>query len=329
MEGLAVVPVTEPSQPPEARRVAIRMADGLRFSEIAQGNLALVVTEAATNLIRHAKGGRIFLLPRHRPASIEVLAVDSGPGMVNVTDCLRDGFSTAGGSGTGLGAMKRLAAEFDVYSIPGQGTVVRAVCPAGRSSDPAPAWDVSVIGLPKRGEQVSGDATAYRETDNGICVMVADGLGHGVLAAEASRAAREAFLRAQCGPVQAAGAVHEALRSTRGAAIGIAEIDASAGRVGFCGVGNIAAVIVNGERTQHLVSMNGIAGMHSPRLRLFDYAWPHEGVLILHSDGLSGRWQPSRFPHLFQRSASTTAAALFRDLGKETDDATVLVVKGR
>ena len=54
----------------------------------------------------------------------ELLAIDQGPGMRDVDACMRDGHSTAGTAGCGLGAVLRLSGTFDLFSAPGQGTVV-------------------------------------------------------------------------------------------------------------------------------------------------------------------------------------------------------------
>ena len=89
------------------------------------GKAAIVVTEMARNIFLHGKGGEIVI--REVPAassSLELLALDRGPGMRNIAECLRDGFSTAGTAGTGFGAIKRLSDRFEVFSLPGRGTVV-------------------------------------------------------------------------------------------------------------------------------------------------------------------------------------------------------------
>ena len=106
------VAVTDPSQVAEARRAGAVLARAVGFDEERAGRLALVVTESGTNLLRHAGGGHILLraVDDHGAAAVDVLALDRGPGMTNVARCLEDGYSTAGGAGTGLGAMRRLSA---------------------------------------------------------------------------------------------------------------------------------------------------------------------------------------------------------------------------
>ncbi len=95
----------------EARRVAMAMAGRLGFDETERGKVAIVATEAASNLSKHAQGGEILIQSWESGdlCGVDLLAVDKAPGMVDVDRCLVDGYSTAGSPGTGLGAMSRLA----------------------------------------------------------------------------------------------------------------------------------------------------------------------------------------------------------------------------
>lgn len=309
--------------------MAFRMAEEIGFTETARGNLGIVVTEAATNLLKHAGGGQIILRCNGRQG-LEVLALDAGPGMRSVAECSRDGYSTTGGPGTGLGAIHRLASTSDIYSIEGKGTIVQAFCGSGHP--PAPgltAWDVSAVVSPFPGEVACGDNLAVRETPSSIQIMLADGLGHGALAADASKLARQAFEEKQGNPQNLLEAIHGALRSTRGAAVAVAEIDPGNQMVRYCGVGNIAGLIASGDGNQHMVSMNGIVGHQTIRTREFTYRWNPHSLIVMHSDGLSGRWQLSAYPGLASRRSSLVAAVLFRDLRKSNDDAAVLVGRQR
>src|SRR5579863_2581453 len=109
-----------------ARRDAQRLAGELQLDETVGGRLGVIVTELATNVLRHGGGGDLLLqaLPAAAGNAVEVIAIDRGPGMADLQKCLRDGYSSGGTPGTGLGAVRRLAAEFDLESHPGKGTVV-------------------------------------------------------------------------------------------------------------------------------------------------------------------------------------------------------------
>jgi anti-sigma regulatory factor (Ser/Thr protein kinase) len=325
MEGLAFIPIADATQPAEARRVAYRMADEIGFTEEARGKLGIVVTEAATNLLKHAGGGQIILRCTG-PQGLEVLALDAGPGMRSVAECARDGYSTAGSAGTGLGAIRRLSSVSDIYSLEGRGTVVQAFCGSGNAAeDQTTAWDIAAVVSPMPGETVCGDSVAGRETGGVMQIMVADGLGHGPLAADASTGAKRAFESTPGSPQRIMEAIHAALHSTRGAAVAVAEIDPRQGRVRYCGVGNIAGAIAAGESVQRMVSMNGIAGHQVIRTREFEYAWSPNSIVVMHSDGISGRWQLTDYMGLASRRSSVIATVLFRDFRKTSDDATVFV----
>src|SRR4051794_4187184 len=120
-----ILSIDDSSKVGEARRVAVALAKGSGFDETGRGRVALVATGAATNLFKHAVGGQLIVQPLEsgRRQGLEFLSLDRGPGIADVDRCLFDGFSTAGSSGHGLGAILRLSSSFDIDSVPGIGTV--------------------------------------------------------------------------------------------------------------------------------------------------------------------------------------------------------------
>jgi anti-sigma regulatory factor (Ser/Thr protein kinase) len=331
IEAVAL-PIVESSQAGEARRIALALASRLGFNETERGKVGIVVTEAANNLVRHAKDGELVLQPltRNNVEGIEILALDKGPGISNISECLRDGFSTGGTSGTGLGAMSRLSAFFDMYSVPKVGTACLAQLWANSLPVKQPDIDLEsgVVCLPKIGEEISGDAWATAQDSGRTLLLVADGLGHGPQAAQASREAVRIF-RANLGksPKEIVEAAHTALRSTRGAALAIAEVDFEQLTVRFAGVGNISGTILAQEKTNSLVSYNGTVGHEVRKIQEFVYPWPKGGLLVMHSDGLGTQWRLDRYPGLVAKHPSLIAGVLYRDFNRGRDDVTVLVVR--
>jgi anti-sigma regulatory factor (Ser/Thr protein kinase) len=329
---MSAQPVTDISRVAEARRAATELAGRLGFSEACVGKVALVVTEAATNLVKHATAGEILLygLQFGQIGGIEVLALDRGPGMTNVAKYLRDGYSTTGSPGTGLGAIRRLATSFDIHSVPGAGTVLLARL----WSEPLPATrptflEVGGVSLAKPGEDVSGDQWAIAWFPERAVILVADGLGHGPGAAEAAREAVRTFHEhAALTPTAIVEAIHGALRSTRGAAVAVAEIVPPQETVRFAGVGNISGVVLSTEGSRNMVSYNGTAGHTVRKIREFSYSWPADALLILSSDGLVTRLHPEHYPGLTKRHPDLIAATLYRDYARGHDDATVVVGQG-
>ena len=326
------LPILESSQAGEARRIAIALASRLGFNETERGKVGIVVTEVANNLVRHATDGKLLLQPltRNNIEGIEILALDKGPGMSNISECLRDGFSTAGTPGTGLGAISRLSAFCDIYSVANFGTACLAQLWASPlpTSQPDSPLESGVVCLPKTGEEISGDAWAIDQDSGRSLVLVADGLGHGPQAALASREAVRIF-QANLGrsPKEMVEAAHAALRSTRGAALAIAEVDVERLTVRFAGVGNISGTIFSPLKSNSMVSYNGTVGHEVRKIQEFVYQWPKGGLLVMHSDGLGTQWRLDRYPGLVAKHPSLIAGVLYRDFNRGRDDVTVLVAR--
>jgi anti-sigma regulatory factor (Ser/Thr protein kinase) len=298
----------------------------LGLEDKASGAAALVTTEAATNLVKHAGGGEILL--RAIEEGVEVVALDRGPGMADVGASLRDGHSTRGTQGNGLGAIRRMSTTFDIYSAPGKGTALLARVQSRPVSAKSVRLEMGAVSLPISGETVNGDAWIAQPTARGARILMVDGLGHGPIANDAAQAAVEAF-RAAPGetPEAAVETCHLALRSTRGAAVAVTEVDVETGVVRFAGVGNIAGAIWNGNQSHHTVSHNGTAGQGAIRIREFSYPWPKNALLVLASDGLATRWTLESYPGLPARDPSLVAAVLYRDHSRQRDDVTVVAVR--
>lgn len=337
MENVRCVGVQDSSHTAEARRLAVELADHLSFSETESGNLALVVTEAAKNLLKHAGGGDLILraLEQDGQPAVEMLAVDKGPGMEDVGRSFQDGISTSGTPGTGLGAIVRLSSLHDVYSQPRHGTALLAQVRRGgvhprRAVKPAARFRLGAVSVPMRGEPVCGDAWGFFERNgDGARLIVADGLGHGLLAADAARAAvRIAGERPGEAGDNLMHSIHAGLRPTRGAAVAIAEMDSSRGVLRYTGIGNIAAsVIPPSGPVRHLVSHAGTAGHEVHKISAFTYPWGPDDLLVMHSDGLGTHWSLDRYPGLPCHHPGLIAGVLYRDFNRRRDDVTVVVVQ--
>lgn len=334
MSDTLALAVTEASQTGEARRQVARLAATLGFGDTQAGQIAIVVTEVATNLVKHAKGGHLLVRPlgdKSEPG-LEILALDSGPGIANVGASLRDGYSTTGTPGTGLGAVMRLAEQFDIHSQSGMGTAVLARLWAGEKRESAGRrLEIGGVCVQYPGETHYGDAWAVYQEGPRSLILVVDGLGHGQLAADACREAVRTFeANVTAAPHVILDAIHRALRSTRGAAAAVAEIDLARTQVRFAGIGNTAGVLVSSHGTdRHLVSHNGTLGHEVRRIDEFAYPWHPDALLVLHSDGLTSRWDLMRYSGLVGRHPSLVAGVLYRDARRGRDDVTVVVARER
>lgn len=325
--GTAELSVTESTDVAAARRLAASCARQQGLPPLREHQVGLVATEMATNLVKYATEGRLVVsVGSHRGApALGLLSLDAGPGMADVEDHLADGSSTGGSLGGGLGAIARLSDASDVYSERPGGTAVTAWFRAEASARPAGST-VGVVCRPHPGETECGDAWAVEERDDRLMVLVADGLGHGPGAAEASSLAVEVFRhQAHQRAEEVVAAIHRELRPTRGAAVSVAEIQADA-TVRFCGIGNVAGFLATGSGRREMVGDHGTAGHQARKIRSFAYTREPGALVILHSDGLSGRWDLCEHPSLVGRDPLLVAGVLYRDHRRTRDDATVVVV---
>lgn len=331
MQIQRLFPITEVSQTAGARRAIKELARKQGFNETDTGKVALVVTEAATNLLKHAQQGQLIVrtIERAGIAGLELLALDSGPGIANINRALQDGYSTIGSPGTGLGAMMRLATEFDLYSKVGAGTALLTrfwlkPLPVATDAD----VQVGVVSLPKAGEQACGDQWAVQPQSDRCRLLVADGLGHGPEAAKAAEAAVQTLASSTALTLTTLMEdAHRALHSTRGAAVAMVELQWSQQLLRFVGIGNISALVLNGINRRHLVSHNGIVGHEMRKLQEFTAPWNSGALLILHSDGLTTHWNLADYAGLTLHDPSLIAGVLYRDFTRGRDDVTVLVVR--
>jgi anti-sigma regulatory factor (Ser/Thr protein kinase) len=336
MEASWNIPMTDLSQVGEARRIATALASSLLFNETDAGKVALVVTEIGNNIQKHAERGEILIRSVHdgTGTGVEVLGVDHGPGMSNISLCMEDGYSTGGTSGLGLGGIRRLSGLFAIDSTRGQGTCVLSRIyrshPSFSVNTPL-TFDCGVVMVPHPHERVSGDGYFVHEAF-GICTaMVVDGLGHGPLAAEAAQKACQMMQEFGSEPLDdLLHNIHLALRGTRGAAIGIARILPEQRELRFVGVGNISGSLLQPDGlSKSMMSYPGIIGHEMRRPKEMTYPWTDHSILVMHSDGLQSQWSASAYPLALSSEASLLAAVLYRDYNRGRDDVTVLTAKWR
>lgn len=323
--------IDDASRVGEARRHAAHAVADMGWSDVDAGRLALVVTELGTNLQRHAQGGRLLIAARPQQGEVEVIGIDDGPGIPDLALAMQDGHSSGSTPGTGLGAVSRLADDFDIHSSMPGGTVsvarVRAKRPANEVP-PAAAVQIGAICLPAPHESVSGDGWAFAVHGEQVSVLLADGLGHGPEAAKASQAAIDAFALAPQGDLrETVQRLHRELQTTRGAAVCALRVDLAASAVSYTGAGNIVGRVLSGVFDKSLVTQHGTAGIQIRKPETTSLDLPEHALVILHSDGIETRWTVERIRALLQRDPTLVAAVLLRDHTRHRDDATVVVIR--
>lgn len=322
------IAVTDPSSVGEVRRMALSAGHRLDFDETRTGELALLAAEVSRNVLIHGGGGEVIVagLKDQGKHLARILALDKGPGIANLAEAMADGFSTSGTMGGGLGAMKRIASGLEFFSGPG-GTVV--LLELGELKQPD---DLEVAGLavPYPGERACGDAWMIHRTPQKTVALLADGIGHGLGAADAALEAIKEFKRSvEFGPGEILQRVHDALRKTRGAVAAVAEIRPAENVLNYAGVGNISASVIDHSGSRSLVSHNGTLGSTVPKIQEFRSNWSRTSTLVMHSDGLQTRWDLRNYAGLTSRHPAVIGATLLRDFRRGRDDASVVVIKGK
>ncbi len=320
------IPITDDSSIGEARRRGLLVADRLGFDAVRSGEFGLLITEAARNVLLHGGGGQTIIAGTKTAddAVGRVLAFDSGPGIADISKAMSDGFSTGGTMGGGMGAMKRIATSLDVFTGK-SGTIV--LLELGKAPK-ANALQIAGMAVPYPGERFCGDAWTYHQTSERAVILLVDGLGHGLYAAEAAGEAVETFRKwVERPPNEILARIHDASRKTRGVVAAVAEIRIHEKTLTYAAVGNIAASIVTNQGSRSLVSHSGTLGVASPRIQEFREQWGSDSIFIMHSDGLQTRWDLSSYAGLISRHPALIGAALFRDYRRQRDDASVVVVK--
>jgi anti-sigma regulatory factor (Ser/Thr protein kinase) len=326
-------PITHASDVAAARRAGQKLADALGFDDVKAGRLAIVITEAATNILKHAGEGMVTIMRTQSGVAmpgVDVVAVDNGPGIGDLEFSLRDGVSTAGTAGTGLGALRRQADEFDVWTQHGRGAAFFMRVWRGATPLQPCGMEVGALCMPLAGEDACGDGWAVSCDGDGATLLGVDGLGHGPEAAKAAAGAIHALeQRPAAAPGEVLRTAHELLRLTRGAALSVARVDYGGNDVRFAGIGNVGGLVYDGMARRALVSHNGIVGHNMRKVQEFAAPFAPGALCVLYSDGIQSQWDLGDYPGLHVRAPALVAAVLMRDFIRRRDDAMVLVARRR
>jgi len=311
----------------EAHNIAV--AAGFESKRIAE--MDIVIAEMTSNLYKYANDGELLI--GHftgQEEYIEIICIDNGPGIGETSRMLADGFSTTNTLGHGLGSIKRLSDNFDIYSQKGWGTIVLSriykVAPKKKDSK---GITLNAVVIAKPGETVSGDGCYLKSSGNVLKFIVADGLGHG---REANVAVNEAVTSFKVcpydSPCEIIRYLHEDVRKTRGLVATIGVIDIEKGLIRIAGVGNISAKLIGPVLSKSHLAYNGIIGHNIPNTmndQLLSFSEYNQ--LILCSDGMRSRWDLSKTIGISRCDPSIQAAAIYKDFGRQTDDMSAVIIK--
>lgn len=323
------VRVRDGSHVGRARRLVRDMIERAGLGTELAERAALVATELGTNLATHAGGGELHV--RVRDDGVDLVSVDLGPGMGDLSRAFRDGYSTAGTGGTGLGAVRRLSDACDCESGEG-GTVLVATLVRHRTGETptvAPSKHAGLVS-PHPGETSSGDGFLVRRERGRTVGAVVDGLGHGALASGERERALEVMSALGEGesPSEHLRAVHGETTRRGGLAASVVAVEPDRERLVFAGVGNVSGRVLypDGESAS-LITIGGILGRAPFRVKEMERPWRPGSLVVLHSDGVTTRWQPRDYRWSARRPPAVLAGVLMRDYRRPRDDASVLVLR--
>lgn len=303
------------------------------FTETRTGEIDIVVSEMVSNLIKYAaRGELLYRLSTQEDGYIfEVICIDNGKGIKDLSHSMKDGISSKNTLGQGIGSIIRLSNFSQIYSQPDWGTIVYAqFFSSEHVTKTTPNHTlVRCINVAMPGEKVSGDGAVIRHVGGKTMVLLGDGLGHGEFAKQAVDAAIETFTHTNYAePADIIREVHAAVKKTRGLVATVAILDHQTKKWQISGVGNIASRLQRGLEYKNYTSYNGIIGLNIPnRIENNLYEMEKFQQLILCSDGIKTRWDLVQYPTILKYDPMLLAAAIYKDHARRTDDMTIMIVK--
>jgi anti-sigma regulatory factor (Ser/Thr protein kinase) len=316
------------------RRAVLEMAKVEGLNDENCGRLAIISNEISTNILKHSKSKGHVLVRKINIISrigLEIIGIDKGVGIKNVSNAIKDGYSTAGSLGMGLGAIKRLSDSFDIYSNLKNGTAILSRVYENTNLSnikDETFYNTGAVSVQMPGQEVCGDDWCIVNFKNKIMILIVDGLGHGYGASKASQSAIECFKNnLSFNLEELIYKLDKSLIGTRGAVLSIAFIDQENNNILYAGIGNISAKIISNNKQQSILTYDGMVGGNVITVKQLSYLLPENSILILNTDGLHSNISIEDYPGLSNRSASLIAGVIYRDYSRGNDDATVIIFK--
>ncbi|MFD2740594.1 ATP-binding protein [Sulfitobacter aestuarii] len=312
------------------RRLARRLGSDIGLSEVRLDELAIVASEATTNILRYATRGRALIDVTRTADAVRVVMIftDRGPGIGDVDRMFQDGESSTDSAGLGLGAIRRLSDTFDIFSSAENGTTIACSFMAeGAALD----CGVDAVGLRvcHPNETVCGDDYLLQQSRRATHILLCDGLGHGAEAAKASdevmRAAGEAGISAAPGGIMEQ--VTEALVGKRGAVAAILQIAQPEMVMSYAGLGNISTLWISAESTKRMAVRDGRIGARTTRGYEETGELSAGDMIIMHSDGLKTLREAHIPPGLLKKTPLLIAGFFLDRAFRGRDDASIVVAR--
>ncbi|MEI6434831.1 MAG: SpoIIE family protein phosphatase [Bacteroidota bacterium] len=328
------------------RRKAVSLASQMGFDEVKSGEVAIMVTELVTNVIKHGGGkGKLVICQfsdTQNHSAIEVWCCDSGKGISDFQKVLKDGVTGKDSLGIGMGTIRRFSDEMEINppvdiefrdiffsGIPQFKNCIRTIkyLPGKHWMGTNRNLEIGAASRCKPGELLNGDSYLVTHLGPGLSVAsVIDGLGHGSEANLASQLARGQIILKSEQPVGVLMQhVHNALQGTRGSTIGLLRIDNENKKISFSGIGNIEGFLFTPEGKKNFLSFGGIMGHNMRTPRVFDFDFNPGDIICMFSDGITSRWKFDEID--WTENSQKIAENILTQFSRPNDDATVLIIR--
>lgn len=303
----------------------------LEFSEKRVSEIDIIVAELTSNLYKYANDGEILLgsFAENGNPYLELICIDTGPGISNPARVMQDGFSTSNTMGHGLGSIKRLSDVFDIYSSAGWGTIVLSRIYLKERLKSTNPLIIRPIVISKPGEHTSGDGFMFKISKDNVKLMLSDGLGHGPEANKAVNEAERSFrVFNEIDPISTLRYLHSSIKKTRGMVANIVCFDIKTKIWRSAGIGNIGVRWLGPIASKNHMSYNGIVGHNIPNtMNVQEYSADQFNQVVMTSDGIKTRWEITKYPMIQKCDPAILAAAIYKDHARHTDDMSVVVIK--
>lgn len=314
--------------------VAVRdLARSIGFEPLDVSMIAAATSELATNMLRHAYGGRLRAAATDNGRGLEASFSDKGPGIVDTALAFTEGYSTRDDSlGLGLAAARRAVERLELSSTPGRGTTVTI---RHHLPPPAALFELGLISMADPDYPCNGDVVFERKRGGEAQLLaLIDGLGQGAAAREAAVIAREALAGSPA--ASPAGLLRDAHRAVleagveRGFVAAVARADPRGCRVAT--VGDVHCRLYGPGPDPRRVSLPERPGILGTQ-RTVSVA-EHEvlaselgspTLLVLATDGVSPRFDEGDFDH--DDPAQLIAEDILRARRRRHGDASVAVLR--
>ena len=325
--GCEAIPVIDAASVALARERVREEAARVGLDVVQTASLVNVASELAQNQLVHARGRRAVVVRsvvREGQDGVEVVAADEGDGIADVARALEAHPKGQGSLGVGLAAANELADELDFDVRRGEGTCIRA---RKFRSYTTRCRRVGIYGRPYPGERTSGDDAVFARGAGGLLFAVADGLGHGELARQASSRAVNLVSENVEGSLEGLMAnAHDTLQESRGAVMVAGRV--APDHVELVGIGNVTAYVCGLQRTKRFTGTSFVVGARGEHRRpaAESVQLDSRDVLVVYSDGIRSGLDLAGDPDLLREHPIVVAQRVVERFGRADDDALVMVI---